>query len=108
MATAAEIFEQLPSRFVPEGAPGWETEIQFHLAGEGGGSWVLTVKDGTCSVRAGTASAPKATLETDAATWVGIHTGSVNPMQAFMCGKIKASGNVAELMKMNNPAVFRR
>jgi putative sterol carrier protein len=108
MSTPAEIFQNMPSRFNPAGAPGWETTIQFNLSGEGGGQWTLTVKGGVCEVKEGKAEAPKATLETDAQTWVGVHAGKLNAMQAFMSGKIKASGNVTELMKLNNPMVFKR
>ena len=35
-------------------------------------------------------------------------TGSVNPMQAFMSGKIKITGNMADVMKLQNPTVFAR
>lgn len=108
MPTPAEIFDAMPARFNPQGAAGWETQVQFNLAGEGGGAWYLVVKDGKCEVKQGAAPAPKATVNTDAATWVGINTGAVNPMQAFMTGKIKVQGNMGELMKLNNPAVFRK
>jgi putative sterol carrier protein len=106
--TPADIFQQMPGKFNPQGAPGWETTIQFDISGENGGSWVMTIRDGKCEVKPGKVDVPKATLSTDSATFVGVQTGTVNPMQAFMTGKIKASGNIGELMKMNNPAVFKR
>ncbi|GIW72101.1 MAG: hypothetical protein KatS3mg102_1643 [Planctomycetota bacterium] len=108
MTKPADIFEAMPGRFDPAGAGNWETTIQFKLRGEDGGDWVMRVKDGSCTVEQGTAEQPKATIEMDAATWVGIHTGTVNPMQAFMTGKIKVTGNMGEVMKLNNPAIFRR
>jgi putative sterol carrier protein len=108
MATAAEIFQAMPSKFNPQAAGNWETQVQFNIAGEGGGTWTLEVKGGKCEVREGTAEAPKATVSTDAATWVGINTGTVNPMGAFMSGKIKVQGNMGELMKLNNPSIFKK
>ncbi len=108
MATAQDIFEALPGRFNGQAAGGWETTIQFNLAGDGGGTWYMDVKGGTCTVSAGSATAPKATLNTDAATWVGINTGTVNPMTAFMTGKIKVQGDMGQLMKLNNPAIFKK
>jgi putative sterol carrier protein len=108
MPTCEDIFKALPGRFQSDSAGTWETVIQFNVAGEGGGNWTMEVKGGKCDVRTGTADAPKATVETDAETWVGINTGKVNPMQAFMTGKIKVKGNMGELMKLNNPSVFKR
>ncbi len=104
----ADIFKTMPERFNAEAAGDWETKIQFNIAGDGGGNWALEVTGGTCNVTEGTVEAPKATLNTDAETWVGMQTGTVNPMQAFMGGKIKVQGNMGELMKLNNPSVFRQ
>ena len=108
MATCADIFNAMPGRFNAEAAGNWESSIQFNIAGEGGGNWTLEVKGGKCEVKEGTAAGAKATVNTDAETWVGINTGKVNAMQAFMTGKIKVQGNMGELMKLQNPAVFKR
>jgi len=109
MATCAEIFQAMPGRFQPAAAGNWETMIQFNISGEGGGNWSLEVKGGKCEVKDGNAgAAAKATVSVDAPTWVGINTGTVNPMTAFMTGKIKVQGNMGELMKLNNPAIFKK
>ena len=108
MATAQEIFDALPGRFNGQAAGTWETIIQFNLTGDGGGEWHMDVKDGKCSVESGKTATPKATLNTDAATWVGINTGAVNPMTAFMTGKIKVQGDMGQLMKLNNPQIFKK
>ena len=108
MPTCAEIFNAMPGRFNGEAAGNWETIIQFNVAGEGGGTWNMVVKDKKCEVKEGNAEGPKATVNTDADTWVGINTGKANPMQAFMTGKIKVQGNMGELMKLNNPAIFKK
>lgn len=108
MATCTELFEGFPARFNAEAAGAWETTIQFNIAGNGGGNWTMEVKGGKCEVKQGQAAGAKATVNTDADTWVGINTGKVNPMQAFMTGKIKVQGNMGELMKLNNPSIFKR
>ena len=108
MTSCQEIFSEMPARFNADAAQGWETEIQFEITGDGGGSWLLSVKDGVCSVSEGSSGSPTATLHSDAATWVGVHTGTVNPMMAFMGGKIRVEGNTAELMRLQDPKVFRR
>ncbi|HVY61693.1 MAG TPA: SCP2 sterol-binding domain-containing protein [Planctomycetota bacterium] len=108
MPTCADIFNAMPGRFNGDAAGPWETVIQFNVAGEGGGNWTMEVKGGKCTVAEGTATGPKATVNTDADTWVGINTGKVNPMQAFMTGKIKVQGNMGELMKLQNPSIFKK
>lgn len=105
--TCKQIFEAMPSRFVPENAVGWNAVIQFNISGEGGGNWYLTVKDGTATVTEGTAEAPTATVETDAETWVGMTLGTVNPQTAFFTGKIKIQGNMNDVLKLQGPA-FKR
>ena len=108
MPTCGEIIESLPGRFNQEAAGDWTATIQFKIAGDEGGSGVLKVADGACSVESGEVEEATATLHTDAATWVGINTGSVNPMQAFMMGQIRIEGNMGEVLKLNNPAIFPR
>jgi putative sterol carrier protein len=108
MPTCKEIFEAMPSRFRKEAAGDWNTVIQFHCSGDGGGAWVLTVKDGACEVAEGTAESPKAVIHTDAATWVGINTGAVNAMVAFTTNKLKIEGNMGDVLKLNNPSVFKK
>lgn len=108
MPTCADLFNAMPGRFNAEAAGNWETTIQFNIAGDAGGNWTMEVKNGKCDVKQGNVTAAKATVNTDADTWVGINTGKVNPMQAFMTGKIKVQGNMGELMKLNNPSIFKR
>ena len=108
MPTCKEIMEAFPGRFQAAAAPGWETVIQFNCSGDGGGSWYLTVKGGAATVSEGTADGAKATVTTDAATWVGINTGKMDPMMAFTTGKLKVGGAVGEVIKLNNPSVFKR
>jgi len=41
-------------------------------------------------------------------TWLGIVDGSVNPMTAFMTGKVKVQGNLGDVLKLQDPSLFRR
>ena len=104
-----DIFEAMPGRFNPEAAGGWNTRIQFHFSGDGNDAdWYMTVADSVCAVNEGTVDSPVATIRTSAATWIGMVTGTVNPMNAFMSQQIKVEGNITELMKLQNPKLFRR
>jgi putative sterol carrier protein len=102
-----DIFEAMPSRFNSDAAAGWNANIQFNFD-EGNENWYISIADGTCSVGEGAVESPSATIDTQSETWVGMITGSVNPMQAFMSGKIKITGNMADVMKLQNPTVFAR
>ncbi|MFC1705693.1 SCP2 sterol-binding domain-containing protein [Planctomycetota bacterium] len=107
MTTCADIFEGMPERFNAEAASDWQTKIQFNIAGEGGGTWVMEVKEGLCTVASGETEDAAAILKTDAVTWVGINTGSADPITAFVTGKIKVEGNMGDVTKLNSPAIFR-
>ncbi len=104
--TCKEIFDQMPGQFDAEAAGDWEAKVQYNIEGDDGGNWVVAVSGGACTVSEGSADDATATLETDAETWVGIAEGSVEPTTAFMTGKIRISGNMADVMKSQK--VFKR
>jgi len=104
--TCKEIFEMMPSQFDAEAAGDWEAKVQYSIEGEGGGTWVIAVTGGACAVSEGGVDDATATVETDAETWVGIAEGSVEPTTAFMTGKIRIQGNMADVMKSQK--VFKR
>ena len=97
-----QIFDELPSRFNESNAAGWNTTIQFNISGDKGGNYVVDVKDGKCEVRQETAEKASATINTSDETWIGIVEGRVNPMTAFTLGQLKVSGNIADVMKLQN------
>lgn len=99
MPTCKEIFAEMPNRFDAEEAGDWEAVIQYNVEGDGGGVWTMTVKGGACTVADGPTDGASATVDTDAETWVGIGDGSVDPTSAFMMGKIRIQGNMADVLK---------
>ncbi len=106
MPTVKEIFDVMPEKFDPEAAGDWNAVVQFKVAGEGGGNWNVTVQNKTCAVVEGEAASPTCTIETDAETYVGTSTGTINSQTAFFSGKIKIAGNMSDAMKINQ--VFKR
>ena len=104
--TCKEIFENMSGQFDAEAAGDWEAKVQYNVEGEGGGTWVVAVSGGACSVTDGGVDDATATVETDAETWVGIAEGTVEPTTAFMTGKIRIQGNMADVMKSQK--VFKR
>ena len=102
MENCKQIFDALPERFNAATAGTWKSVIQFNIAGDKGGNFTVDIGDGACKVSEGTADSPSATITTDDATWMGVVGGTVNPMTAFTLGKLKVSGNMGDVMKLQN------
>lgn len=103
MATSqevAEIFTQMPMRLVPAKAEGVNATIQFNLSGDNGGLYWVKIADGKAEAGQGQAESPKMTLKAAADDWYAVSTGKMNPMQAFMSGKIKIEGDMGMAMKL--------
>ena len=99
MATVAELFEKMPGQFQADKAAGMSAVILFDLSGEGGGQWSVTIADDTCTVVEGAADSPKSTVRMDAGDYHDMIVGKLNPMMAFMSGKVKVEGDLNTVMK---------
>ena len=106
MKSAAEFFEKFAKRAEanPDAATAPDAIYQFDLSGEGGGQWALDLKKGKTSgfVTEGTLDDPGATISVSAEDWVAMINGELNPMQAFMSGKIKIDGDMTLAMSLQN------
>ena len=100
--TVKELMERMPKAFLPEKAKGVEAVIQYHLSGEEGGDWIITIKDGKCTVEEGVAENPTLTLEADAQDYKDVILGKLDGMAAFMQGKLKLKGNLNLAMKLTS------
>lgn len=93
--TPEEVFAKLERRI--DGDPGLVDEVggvfQFDVGGDGGGSWVVDLKNGSGGVTTGPASEPDCVISVDQEDLAGIFTGQVDPQTAFLMGRIKVTGN---------------
>ncbi len=89
-----EVFDNMASVFNPSAAQGLDAVFQYEITGEGGGNWMVAIKDGNCEVKEGSHDSPTATLSMSAETWLAIVNKKLNAMQAFMGGQLKASGDI--------------
>jgi putative sterol carrier protein len=99
MTTATDIFRNMPEQFKSDKAGDMDATVQFDLSGEGGGQWYVVVANGRADVQQGVTDNPKATIRMNAADYVDMTTGKLNPMAAFMSGKVKVEGDLNTVMK---------
>jgi putative sterol carrier protein len=104
VSTVKEYFDTLPARFVASAAKGVNAIFQFELAGDGGGTYHVTVTDGVMAVAEGAAPSPSATLKMSADNYVKMANGELNGAMAYMKGQLKVTGNVLLAQKMQ--AIF--
>ena len=76
--------------------------IQFKLTGEGGSNWYVTITDRTCTVVEGLAEKPTATVQMEASDYLAVATGKMGSMKAFTSGRVKASGDITLMRRMEN------
>ena len=92
--TVKSIFERIPDAFQPDKASGVEVIFQFDISGDGGGSWTVTVKDGTCEVKEGSYEKPTTTIKMADEDFVKLIRGELNAMSAFTSGKLRIEGDL--------------
>ena len=95
--TAAEFFEKLPSRVVPEKTAGMNNSFVFAI--EGAGTWTVKVADGAVTVDEGDTGGD-CTISTSAEVFERILGGEQNPTAAYMTGKLKVKGDMGAAMKL--------
>ncbi len=100
--TAREMLEAMPGAFLPDKAGDAAARIQLDLTGDEGGAWLLDIAGGKCSVSEEKASQADVTVTMDANDFVALYTNKLNPVQAFMSGRIKIAGNVGMVMQLLN------
>lgn len=95
----ARIFPEMVAHFIPEKAEGVDATIQFDLSGDNGGLYWLRIANKTATVGEGSIENPKMTIKGSADDYAAMATGQLNPMQAFMSGRIKIQGDMGLAMK---------
>jgi 3-hydroxy-3-methylglutaryl CoA synthase/NAD(P)-dependent dehydrogenase (short-subunit alcohol dehydrogenase family) len=89
-----EIFDGMAASFKADAAAGVDVVFQFNIAGEGGGEWFCVIKDGGCSIDAGSHAKPACTIKMTAGDFMAMMNGKLPAMQAFTSGKLKIEGDV--------------
>lgn len=90
--TPALVFQGLPMAFNAEAAKGLHARFSFDITGEGGGTWMVKIADGTCEI-VETAEEFDWRFELDKDTWIGMTTGDFMGQEAFMLGHVTVEGD---------------
>jgi len=100
--TVEELVFHHEKAFLPEKASGLNAVIQYHLTGEEGGDYVITIEGDECSVEKGTVEDPAVTLTADGDYFRDVLLGKVDGMKGFMKGKLQLEGDLNLAMKLTN------
>jgi putative sterol carrier protein len=98
--TINDLIDLLCRSFQPDRSNGIETEVQVHLTGEKGGDYGIVIKDQTCHAKPGILEAASLKLEAAAQDILDMYEGKLDPMKAFMQGKLRIIGDKAMALKL--------
>jgi putative sterol carrier protein len=99
-----EVFAKVPDAFNPNASQGLNAVFQYDITGDDGGTWNVTIKDGTCQVQEGSHDSPTVTMTMSSETWLALVNNELNGIQAFMSGKLKVSGDI--MLAQRIPELF--
>jgi putative sterol carrier protein len=102
MADLNTVFANLGQNLDTDKARDVNLTILFNLTGDGGGQWYAKIDNGTIDTGQGTVEDPSATLTMDADDFAAMSKGDLNPMMAFMSGKIKVDGDLNAVMQFQS------
>lgn len=87
-------FQALQRRFQPAEAAGINVTIQVMIEGAHRGIGSLRIVDGTYEFIKGGVPQPDSTITLPEADWLAFVDGTLDPMNAFMAGRLKVTGNM--------------
>ncbi|MDH3655271.1 MAG: SCP2 sterol-binding domain-containing protein [Myxococcales bacterium] len=106
MHTPGEFFTAFEeaARDNPDAATQPDAVFRFVLSGKHGGTWTLNLKRGASSPFVSTGDGPKedASIHVASDDWVALTTGEMNPMRAFMSGKVRVEGDLKLAVNLPN------
>lgn len=95
-----QLIHLLPEYFQPERADGVDVSIQAVLTGDKGGDCFVTIRENKCTVIDGIGENPTLTIEALADDIFQMLDGSLDPMVAFMTGKLRLKGDRSKALKL--------
>ena len=100
--TVKELVFNHEKAFIPEKAAGLEAVVQYHLTGDEGGDYIITIGDDKCSVQEGITEDPVMTMTADGPYFRDVLLGKEDGMKGFMEGKLQLAGDLNLAMKLTS------
>ena len=98
--TAREIIAAMPSYLQPAEAADMVADVQFKLTGQEPGNYYLHIENGQCTFNEGESANPRTTVHCASEVWIAIISGTLDPFQAFMQGKLQMHGDLGLAMRL--------
>jgi putative sterol carrier protein len=98
--TVAETFETMKTLFNPAAAADMNKTIQWNISGDEAGKWAFKIADQTCELIPGGVEKPDLTMMMSDKDWLAIAEGRLDPMNAFMTGKVKTAGDMMLALRL--------
>jgi len=100
--TVAETFKNIQASFNPTTAAGLNKTIEVDLSGDEGGKWAIKIANQTCELVPGGVEKADLTLTMSDQNWLALVERRLDPMNAFVTGKIKATGDLPLAMRVDS------
>ena len=95
-----QAFDAMIEKFDPKAAVGVDAVFQWNVIGDGGGTWHIVVKDNQAQLFKAKHASPTIDQASSVELFLGMVNYEVNPMQAFMSGKLKLTGDMMIAQKI--------
>jgi putative sterol carrier protein len=100
--TVTDLMDLLCRSFLADRAAGVDTSIQVHLTGDNGGDFGIVIENQTCSANPGILPGARLKLEAAAQDILDMYSGKLDPMKAFMQGKLRITGDKGMALKLTS------
>jgi len=96
------IFDKISGVLNEEMCSKVKSVFKFELTGDESGEWIVDIQNGAGSVGRASPGSPEAscTMVMESGDFAKMFKGELNSMQAFMSGKLKIKGDMAQAMKL--------
>jgi len=102
--TVAETMKSLQEQFNSDAAVGLNKTIQFNISGDDAGNWAMKIANQACELIPCGVEKPDLTLSLVDKDWIAIAERKLDPMNAYMTGKLKTTGDITLAMRI--PSLF--
>ena len=100
--TIEETMKGLQESFNPNAAAGLNKTIQFNISGDDANNWAIKIANQACELIPGGVEKPDLTLSLADKDWIAIAERKLDPMTAYMTGKLKTTGDIGLAMRIPN------